>query len=193
MVCNLVTWIGYSKFQNWSKLTWAPSDWTYTTLLALRLLLPNLFSWVVIARNDSSTVPASTCKESNWKARFRWSNGKDLVQFERYKLWAECSPFYALLGKALLKFLSNYLQCLCFSICLHVFVKVHKPVARFKGLGQKRTVTGKFACNNSSLYRKQTCWNDLKSEAAGTKIRDYNQSKLIISQLTWLKTVILGH
>jgi len=65
--------------------------------------------------------------------------------------------FYALLGKGLLKFLSNYLQCLCFSICLHVFVKVHKPVARFKGLGQKRTVTGKFACNNSSLYRKQTC------------------------------------
>jgi len=54
-------------------------------------------------------------------------------------------------------------------------------------------VTGKFACNNSSLYRKQTCWKDLKSEAARTKIKDYNQSKLIISQLTWLKTVILGH
>jgi len=29
MVCNLVTWIGYSKFQNWSKLTGAPLHWTY--------------------------------------------------------------------------------------------------------------------------------------------------------------------
>jgi len=35
--------------------------------------------------------------------------------------------------------------------------------------------------------------NDLKSEAARTKIKDYNQSKLIISQLSWLKTVTLGH
>jgi len=26
MVCKLVTCIGYGKFQNWSKLTWAPSD-----------------------------------------------------------------------------------------------------------------------------------------------------------------------
>jgi len=53
--------------------------------------LPNLFSWVVIAANDGSAVPALTCKESNWKVRFRWSNGKDLAaQFERYKLWAEC-------------------------------------------------------------------------------------------------------
>jgi len=33
--------------------------------------LPNLLGWVVIAANDGSTVPASTCKESNWKARFR--------------------------------------------------------------------------------------------------------------------------
>jgi len=56
-------------------------------LLVLKLLLPNLFSWVVIAANDGSTAPASTCKESNRKARFRRSNGKDLVvQFERYKL-----------------------------------------------------------------------------------------------------------
>jgi len=43
------------------------------------------------AAKDGSTVPASTCKESNWKARFSRSNGKDLVvQIERYKLWAEC-------------------------------------------------------------------------------------------------------
>jgi len=42
----------------------------------------------------------------------------------------------------LLKFLTNYLQCFCFSISLHVFVKVHRPVARFKGLGQKRTFLG---------------------------------------------------
>jgi len=33
--------------------------------------LPNLFSWVVIAANDGSTVPATNCKESKWKARFR--------------------------------------------------------------------------------------------------------------------------
>jgi len=31
-------------------------------------------------------------------------------------------------------------------------------------------VTGEFACNNSSLYRKQICWKDLKSEAVRTKI-----------------------
>jgi len=54
-------------------------------------------------------------------------------------------------------------------------------------------VTGKFAWNNSSLYRKQTCWKDLKSEAARTKIKDYNQSKLTINQLTGLKTDIPGH
>jgi len=53
--------------------------------------LPNLFSWVVIAANDGSTIPATTYKESNWKARFRRSSSKDLVvQFERYKLWGEC-------------------------------------------------------------------------------------------------------
>jgi len=57
----------------------------------------------------------------------------------------------------------------------------------------KTGVTGKFAWNNSSLYRKQTCWKDLKSEAARTKIKYYNQSKLTISQLTGLKTAILGH
>ena len=50
--------------------------------------------------------------------------------------------FFALLGKGLLKFLTNYLQCFCFSISLHVFVKVHRPVARFKGLWQKRTFLG---------------------------------------------------
>ena len=45
----------------------------------------------MIAANDGSTVPESTYKESNWNARFRQSNGKDLVvQFERYKLLAEC-------------------------------------------------------------------------------------------------------
>jgi len=54
-------------------------------------------------------------------------------------------------------------------------------------------VTGKFAWNNSSLYRKQTCWKDLKYETAGRKLEDCNQSKLIIGQLTWLKTTILGH
>jgi len=54
-------------------------------------------------------------------------------------------------------------------------------------------VTGKFACNNSTLYRKQTCWKDLKPEAVRTKIKSYSQSKLTISQLTWLKTAILGH
>jgi len=53
--------------------------------------LTNLFSWVVIAANDGPTVPASTWKDRNRKARFRRSNGKHLVvQFERYKLWAEC-------------------------------------------------------------------------------------------------------
>jgi len=31
---------------------------------------------------------------------------------------------------------------LWFSISLHVFVKVHRPVARFKGLGQKHTFLG---------------------------------------------------
>jgi len=60
-------------------------------------------------------------------------------------------------------------------------------------MGTILIVTGKFACKNSSLYRKQTCWNDLKSEAVRTKIKDYNQSKLTISQLTWLKAAILGH
>ena len=45
-------------------------------------------------------------------------------------------------------------------------------------------VTGKFAWNNLFLYRKQTGWNTLKPEAARTKIKDYNQSKLTISQLT---------
>jgi len=55
------------------------------------------------------------------------------------------------------------------------------------------SVTGKFACNNSTLYRKQTCWNHLKAEAVRTKIKGYSQSKLTISQLTWLKTAILGH
>jgi len=50
--------------------------------------------------------------------------------------------FYTLLGKGLLKFLTNYLQCFCFSISLHVFVKVHRPVARLKGLGQKHTFLG---------------------------------------------------
>jgi len=43
--------------------------------------------------------------------------------------------FYALLGKGLSKFLTKYLQCFCFSISLHVFVKVHRPLARFKGSG----------------------------------------------------------
>jgi len=59
--------------------------------------------------------------------------------------------FYALLGKSLLKFLTTCLQCFCFSISLHVFVKVHRPVARFKGLGQKRTFLGGHDfcfCNN---------------------------------------------
>jgi len=51
----------------------------------------------------------------------------------------------------------------------------------------------KFAWNNSSLYRKQTCWKDHQSEAARSKIKDHNQSKLIISQLTGLKTAILEH
>jgi len=50
--------------------------------------------------------------------------------------------FYALLGKGLLKFLTKYLQYCCFSISLHFFVKVHRPVARFKGLGQKQTFLG---------------------------------------------------
>jgi len=36
--------------------------------------------------------------------------------------------FHTLLGKGLLKFLTNYLQCFCFSISLHVFVKVHRSV-----------------------------------------------------------------
>jgi len=63
----------------------------------------------------------------------------------------------------------------------------------WSNLGLLTGVTGKFAWNNSSLHRKQTCWKDLKSEAVRTKIKDYNQSKLIISQLTWLKNVILGH
>jgi len=50
--------------------------------------------------------------------------------------------FYELLGKGLLKFLTNFLQCFCFSRILHVFVKLHRPVARFKGLRQKRTFLG---------------------------------------------------
>jgi len=50
--------------------------------------------------------------------------------------------FYTLLGKGLLKFLTNCVQCFGFSISLHVFVKVHRPVARFKGLGQKHTFLG---------------------------------------------------
>jgi len=50
--------------------------------------------------------------------------------------------FYTLLGKGLLKFLTKCLQCFCFSISLHVFVKVHWPAARFKGLGQKHTFLG---------------------------------------------------
>ena len=50
--------------------------------------------------------------------------------------------FYTLLGKGLLKFLTKYLQCFWFSIRLHVFVKVQRPVARFKGLGQKHTFLG---------------------------------------------------
>jgi len=43
------------------------------------------------------------------------------------------------------------------------------------------------------LYRKKTGWKTLKPEAARTKIKDHNQSKLTISQLTGLKTAILGH
>jgi len=44
--------------------------------------------------------------------------------------------FYALLAKGLLKFLTNYLQCSCFSIRLHVFVKVHMPVSSLKVWGR---------------------------------------------------------
>jgi len=62
-----------------------------------------------------------------------------------------------------------------------------------EGTGSEHSVTGKFAWNNTSLYRKQTCWKDLQSEAARSKIKGHNQSKLIISQLTGLKTAILGH
>ena len=50
--------------------------------------------------------------------------------------------FYTLLGKGLLKFLTKYLQCFCFSISLHVFVKVQRPVTRLKGLGKKHTFLG---------------------------------------------------
>ena len=58
--------------------------------LTLSPLFVSYWDMSLIAANDGSTVPASTYKESNWKARFRRSNGKDLVQFERYKLWAQC-------------------------------------------------------------------------------------------------------
>ena len=56
------------------------------------------------------------------------------------------------------------------------------------------SVTGKFACNNLLLNRKQTCWNILKPETVRT-----NQKKITtnqnwsLSQLIWLKTAILGH
>jgi len=54
-------------------------------------------------------------------------------------------------------------------------------------------VTGKFACNNSLLNRKQTCWNILKPETARTNAKkitaNQHQSS---SQQTWLKTAILG-
>jgi len=41
-------------------------------------------------------------------------------------------------------------------------------VVRTKRRCHKSGVTGKFACNNSLLYRKQTCWNILKPETART-------------------------
>ena len=97
----------------------------------------------MIAANDGSTDPASTCKDSNWKAQFRRSNGKDLVYNLKGTSYGQSVlHFYALLGKGLLKFLTKYLQYCCFSISLHFFVKVHRPVARFKGLGQKQTFLG---------------------------------------------------
>jgi len=63
----------------------------------------------------------------------------------------------------------------------------------YADVGVNMCVTGKFAWNNLFLYRKQTGWKALKPEAVRTKIKDYNQSKLTISQLTGLKTASLGH
>jgi len=39
-------------------------------------------------------------------------------------------------------------------------------------------VTGKFACNNSLLNRKQTCWNILKSETVKTNPRGLQPIKI---------------
>jgi len=49
-------------------------------------------------------------------------------------------------------------------MCLHGFV----------------SVTGKFACNNLLLYKKQACWKIRKPETTRTDSkRDHSQSKLI--------------
>jgi len=52
-------------------------------------------------------------------------------------------------------------------------------------LCQVTYVTGKFACNNLLLYRKQTCWNTLKPETARTNSKKITANKnQLSSQLT---------
>ena len=52
-------------------------------------------------------------------------------------------------------------------------------------------VTGKFACSNLLLYRKQACWKIRKPETSRTDSkRDYSQSKLITKSADSKENVI---